>query len=65
MPKFINLTRANEIGGNSYYLEFGDQGVVLDAGMHPKYDGEEALPDLPRIDQRPVQTTERDTTKTG
>lgn len=54
MPKFINLTRANEIGGNSYYLGFGDQGVVLDSGMHPKHDGTDALPGLPRIDHLPV-----------
>jgi len=55
MPKFINLTQANEIGGNSYYLEFDEQGVVLDSGMHPKYDGAQALPNLPLIDHRPVK----------
>jgi len=55
MPKFINLTRANEIGGNSYYLEFGDEGVVLDSGMHPKHDGNDALPNLEKIDRRPVK----------
>ena len=35
-----NLTRANEIGANSYLLDFeGDGRVVLDAGMHPRGEG--------------------------
>ncbi len=42
--KFINLTRRTEIGANSYYLEVGDRRLVLDSGMHPKFEGEEALP---------------------
>ena len=42
--KFINLTRRTEIGANSYYLEVGDHRLVLDSGMHPKFEGEEALP---------------------
>jgi Cft2 family RNA processing exonuclease len=44
--KFINLTRRTEIGANSYYLEMGGQRLVLDSGMHPKFEGEEALPNL-------------------
>lgn len=43
---FTNLTRHNDIGANSYLLELGGTEVILDAGMHPKYDGYEALPDL-------------------
>jgi len=42
--KFINLTRRTEIGANCYYLGSGEQGVVLDCGMHPKEEGESALP---------------------
>ncbi len=42
--KFINLTRRTEIGANCYYLGSGEQGVVLDCGMHPKEEGEAALP---------------------
>jgi Cft2 family RNA processing exonuclease len=42
--KFINLTRRTEIGANSYYLEAAGQSLVLDSGMHPKEEGEEALP---------------------
>jgi len=42
--KFINLTRRTEIGANSYYLETGGHRLLLDSGMHPKFEGEEALP---------------------
>jgi Cft2 family RNA processing exonuclease len=42
--KFINLTRRTEIGANCYYLAAGGRGVVLDCGMHPKEEGERALP---------------------
>jgi Cft2 family RNA processing exonuclease len=52
--KFINLTRRTEIGANCYYLGSGDQGVVLDCGMHPKEEGEMALPNLPALAGRPV-----------
>jgi Cft2 family RNA processing exonuclease len=44
--RFTNLTRATEIGANSYLLELGDRRVVLDCGMHPKLEGEAALPNL-------------------
>ncbi len=43
---FTNLTRANEIGANCYLLDFGGAKVVLDAGMHPRQDGDQALPQL-------------------
>jgi Cft2 family RNA processing exonuclease len=50
--KFINLTRRTEIGANSYYLEIGNQRLVLDSGMHPKYEGEDALPNFKAIEGR-------------
>lgn len=52
--KFINLTRRTEIGANCYYLGSGAEGVVLDCGMHPKEEGEMALPLLTRLAGRPV-----------
>ncbi|HEY1583474.1 MAG TPA: MBL fold metallo-hydrolase [Chthoniobacterales bacterium] len=52
--KFINLTRRTEIGANCYYLGSGQQGVVLDCGMHPKDEGEMALPLLAELGDRPV-----------
>lgn len=39
-----SLCRAPEIGANSYLLSFGESKVVIDAGLHPKQDGEEAIP---------------------
>lgn len=50
--KFINLTRRTEIGANSYYLEVDDHRLVLDCGMHPKNEGDEALPDFKAMADR-------------
>jgi Cft2 family RNA processing exonuclease len=50
--KFINLTRRTEIGANSYYVEAAGKQLVLDCGMHPKFEGEEALPNLKAIADR-------------
>lgn len=44
--RFRNLTRRREIGANCYLLETGKNRVVLDAGMHPKQVGYQALPDF-------------------
>ena len=52
--KFINLTRRTEIGANSYYLETAGQRLVLDSGMHPKEEGEESLPNLRALGDRPL-----------
>jgi Cft2 family RNA processing exonuclease len=52
--KFINLTRRTEIGANSYCLELGGYRVVLDCGMHPKFEGEDALPNFKAIGDRPL-----------
>ena len=54
LVKFINLTRRTEIGANSYYLEAGGSGLVLDCGMHPRDDGEGALPSWKAIDGRRI-----------
>lgn len=53
--KFINLTRRTEIGANSYYLEMGGHRLVLDCGMHPKNEGEDALPNFKAIADRPLE----------
>jgi len=41
---FKSLCRHAGIGANSYLLETASARVVLDAGMHPKHDGPEAIP---------------------
>ena len=50
--KFTNLTRRTEIGANSYLLEAAGQRLVLDCGMHPKEEGEAALPNLQLLGDR-------------
>jgi Cft2 family RNA processing exonuclease len=44
--RFTNLTRRIEIGANCYCLDIAGKKIVLDCGMHPKTDGEGALPNL-------------------
>jgi Cft2 family RNA processing exonuclease len=44
--EFLNLTRHVEIGANSYALTLAGRTVILDSGMHPKREGELALPDV-------------------
>jgi len=53
---FTNLTRANEIGANSYLLDFaGDGRLVIDAGMHPRGEGVDGLP---RLDALPFDSVD-------
>lgn len=51
---FTNLTRALEIGANSYALEVAGKRIVLDSGLHPKLDGEEALPNFDLLENGAV-----------
>ena len=46
MTTLTNLTRAPEIGANSYLLRSGSASVLLDAGMHPRMEGWAATPML-------------------
>ena len=41
---FQSLNLRAEIGGNSYSLNLDGTSILLDAGMHPKEDGLNALP---------------------
>jgi len=43
------LGGAREIGANSYHLDLGGAGLLLDAGMHPKRGGPQALPRLDTV----------------
>jgi Cft2 family RNA processing exonuclease len=43
---FTNLTRQVEIGANCYTLELAGHRIVLDSGLHPRFDGFAALPDF-------------------
>jgi Cft2 family RNA processing exonuclease len=43
------LTRRIEIGANSYCLDLAGKRIVLDSGLHPRFDGAAALPDFSRL----------------
>ena len=51
--EFLNLTRHVEIGANSYALTLAGHPIILDSGMHPKREGNDALPDLSHLRGRP------------
>lgn len=51
MITFTNLAGAAEIGANSYLLEIGGTRLVLDAGVHPKKEGNASKPRLDLIDR--------------
>jgi len=56
LMRFVNLTRNIEIGANAYLLEIGGKSVVIDSGMHPKEEGDSALPRLDLLDGHHVET---------
>ncbi|MCX6976409.1 MAG: hypothetical protein NTX04_00415 [Verrucomicrobia bacterium] len=41
---FTNLTQKVEIGANCYALDLAGKRLVLDSGLHPRIDGDLALP---------------------
>lgn len=41
---FQSLTLRSEIGANSYALDLDGESIILDAGMHPKEEGPDAIP---------------------
>ena len=51
---FRSLCRHAEIGSNSYLVDTGRARVVLDAGMHPKHEGQEAIPHFEWLDEGSV-----------
>jgi Cft2 family RNA processing exonuclease len=53
--KFTNLTRRTEIGANCYLLELDQHQFVVDCGMHPKFEGEEALPNFKALQDRQLE----------
>ncbi|PXA04245.1 MBL fold metallo-hydrolase [Coraliomargarita sinensis] len=47
---FYDLNRHGEIGANSIYLQIGPFNILVDAGLHPKKMGYDALPDFEPIE---------------
>ena len=50
---FTPIGGGTDIGANCYLLEKGDSGVILDAGIHPKKEGREALPEFSLLKKAP------------
>jgi len=44
-----DLNRQGGIGANSHFIEFGQWKTVVDVGLHPKFVGNEALPDFKKM----------------
>ncbi|MFU8847617.1 MAG: MBL fold metallo-hydrolase [Opitutales bacterium] len=49
--KFIDLNRHGEIGANSTFVQIGPFNILVDAGLHPKKMGYDALPDFGPIEE--------------
>jgi Cft2 family RNA processing exonuclease len=47
---FIDLNRHGEIGANSTFVQIGPFNILVDAGLHPKKMGYDALPDFEPIE---------------
>ncbi len=54
MITFLSVGGGNEIGANSYYLNFNGNGIILDCGIHPQKQGLESLPDFDLIKDKPI-----------
>lgn len=54
--EFENLTGWNEIGANCYVLDLQGSRILLDAGIHPKMEGNSSLPTFDRIDDNTADT---------
>lgn len=54
--EFVNLTRRQEIGANSYLLRLGGKSVILDSGLHPKEEGFAATPDFSLVPDASVDS---------
>lgn len=48
--KLIDLNRQGGIGANAHFIQLGSFNILVDAGLHPKHMGRDALPDYTRID---------------
>lgn len=52
--KYTSLGAVSGIGASSHYLQLGRYGLLLDAGMDPNAEGEEAIPSYDVIKDKPV-----------
>ncbi|MBK7631781.1 MAG: MBL fold metallo-hydrolase [Ignavibacteriales bacterium] len=54
MISFLPIGGGNEIGANSYYLNFNGTGIILDSGIHPQKQGLESLPNFNLLNDKPI-----------
>lgn len=54
MISFLPIGGGNEIGANSYYLNFNGNGIILDCGIHPQQTGLKSLPNFDLINDKQV-----------
>lgn len=54
MISFLPIGGGNEIGANSYYLNFNGNGIILDCGIHPQKTGLESLPNFDLLKEKSV-----------
>jgi Cft2 family RNA processing exonuclease len=47
--RIVNLNPADDIGASAWFVEIDGHRLLMDAGMHPKREGREALPLFERI----------------
>ncbi len=53
--RIANLNPDSDIGASSWFVEIEDHRILLDAGMHPKREGREAIPMYRLIDRHGVE----------
>ncbi len=56
MISFLPIGGGNEIGANSYYINFNGNGIILDCGIHPKKTGLESLANFDLIKDKSVDS---------
>ncbi|MFZ1280108.1 MAG: MBL fold metallo-hydrolase [Ignavibacteriaceae bacterium] len=56
MISFLPIGGGNEIGANSYYLNFNGNGIILDCGIHPQKTGLQSLPNFDLIKDKSIDT---------
>ena len=56
MITFLPIGGGNEIGANSYYLNFNGNGIILDCGIHPQKTGLQSLPVFDLLNNKPIDT---------
>lgn len=56
MISLLPIGGGNEIGANSYYINFNGNGIILDCGIHPQKTGLESLPNFDLLKDKPIDS---------